>query len=91
MADFDDVSLDDLDVDELRAFWSKYHRASKTQAVALLGPRKKVTQIVWTLAAMALDLSIAKRARLDGKIPLALHYEDSAERRYKQLPADVRW
>jgi len=84
-------NLDAMTEGELSAFWSKYHRASKKAAVALVGDRPHSVGVAATLAAYALDKSCAMKLRKEGDIKGAMVYEESMDLRYKTLPVDIRW
>jgi hypothetical protein len=85
-------NLDGMTEAELMAFWSRYHRASRKDAAALIGDtRKGYTTIAATLANYACNKSVAMTCRAKGDIQGATVYEASAELCYNRLPDDLKW
>lgn len=84
-------NLDAMSKDKLWAFWKKWHVATRTKAVALVGVRKGATRLAQQLANYALHKTSAIQFRLDGKIVLAQNYETVCEQLYQKLPEDLRW
>jgi ribulose-5-phosphate 4-epimerase/fuculose-1-phosphate aldolase len=84
-------NLDAMPPSELKAFWSKWHRATKQQAVQLVGVRKDANKIVHTLAAYAIAKASAMELREEGDIRGAMVYEKHCDLYYEDLPEDCRW
>ncbi len=74
---------------ELTNFWRKYHRASRTEAAELVGPRWNRVDVAATLAAYALDVACVKKLRREGHDDRAEIYERSAKIRLDTLPSDL--
>ena len=85
-------NFDALTERELIAFWGRYHRASRKDAEALVGDRRKgFTTIAATLACYAIDKACAVGLRKEGKIAQAMTYEQGCDLAYDRLPEDLRW
>lgn len=85
-------NFDAMPEDELRAFWSKYHRASRKDAEALVGDRRKgFTTIAAALANYAINKATAMSCREKGNITAAQVYEHSCDLCYERIPEDLRW
>jgi hypothetical protein len=85
-------NFDAMPKEELMAFWSKYHRASRKDAEALVGDRRPgYTNIAATIANYACNTAVAMGCRLRGDIQAAMLYEQSADMCYDSLPKDLRW
>ena len=84
-------NLDGMTHDDLMAFWKRYHRASRKDAVALVGPRKGFTVLAAKLANYACNKAVAMTCREKGDILAASNYEAYADRIYDELPEDCKW
>lgn len=85
-------NFDAMAPDELMAFWSRYHRATRKDAAELVGDRRKgYTNIAATAANYACNKAVAMQCRLRGDIQAASIYEHAAELCYERLPPDLRW
>lgn len=85
-------NLDCMPEDDLRAFWSKYHRASRKDAEALVGDRRKgFTTVAAALANYAINKAVAMGCREKGDIKGAEIYEHSCNLCYRRIPEDLRW
>ena len=95
--DHDGYNLEGMTDGELGDFWADFHIPSKTKLNKLWpggklpAGLKETKEALATLAAMALDIKIAREARLKGEIQAAVVYEGHADGRYKRLPAWARW
>jgi hypothetical protein len=76
---------------ELMAFWSKWHTATRAQAVTLVGVRKSAPKLTHILANYACNKACAMGCRLKGDIIQALNYETICDRIYQSLPTDLKW
>jgi hypothetical protein len=85
-----EINLDGMSIDELRAFWDKWHRTTSMRAYEVL-PIKHARDAMESLAAYAMDKQLAMRNRLEGKIETALYFERNCELRYNNLPQEVKW
>ena len=85
-------NLDAMPESDLMSFWSRYHRASRKDAEALVGDKRKgYTGLAADLACYACNKAVAMGMRLKGDISGALNYERYCEIIYRNLPADLRW
>lgn len=90
-------NFDAMTRDELRAFWGKYHLATRRHAREFLKVDRSapvshaLVRGLQTLAAYALDKSVAMGLREKGEIQRALTYEQHCELRYESLPSMLRW
>lgn len=85
-------NLDAMGHDELWAFYQEYKLATRKQAEALVGDRRKgFTVIAHTLANYACNKAVAISCRLKGDITAAQCYEHAADRSYNRLPEDLKW
>jgi pseudouridine-5'-phosphate glycosidase len=85
-------NFDAMTQKDLMAFWSKYHRASRKDAEALVGDRRKgFTTIAATLANYACNKACAMGLRVKGEIERAQTYEHACDLSYNRLPEDLRW
>lgn len=65
-----EIRFDDMDVDELMAFWKRYHRANRRDAAELCGGRfPGYTRVAAAAANYACNLAVAMgcRERGDGR------------------------
>ncbi len=84
-------NLDAMNPEELWALWAKWRYAKRSDAVALVGPRKGYTVLVGNLAGYASNKATAMNCRIRGDIPAAQVYESICESIYSELPEDCRW
>lgn len=85
-------NLDCMPHDDLMTFWSRYHRATRKDAQALIGDnRKGYTGLAADLANYACNKATAVSCRLRGDITAAQLYETVCENIYTRLPEDLRW
>lgn len=85
-------NFDAMPETELWAFWQRYNRASRKDAQALIGDRRKgFTTLAATLANYACNKAVAMKCRRDGDITAALLYETACDLAYNRLPEDLRW
>jgi hypothetical protein len=85
-------NLDCMPADELRAFCGRYHRASRKDAEALVGDRRKgFTTVAAALANYAINKATAMGCREKGDITAAHVYENACDLCYKRIPEDLRW
>ena len=85
-------NLDCMTKEDLGAFWGKYHRASRKDAEALVGDRRKgFTTAASALANYAINKATAMGCREKGDITAALVYEHSCDLCYERIPEDLRW
>lgn len=86
-------NLDAMSIEDLMSFWYETNSV-RPVAVAkrLFGTasngRTKATKL---LGCYACNKATAMRCRLNGKINIALSYEDICDRIYEDLPAFARW
>jgi hypothetical protein len=85
-------NLDCLDASDLRAFWSRYQRATKANRLALFGRTGKGTVIACrALANYASNKATAIQCRERGHLETARQYENIADHIYNTLPEYARW
>lgn len=84
-------NFDCMSANELRAFWKKWHTATRAKAIALVGVRKDAPKLAHTLANYAINKCVAVEARTQGLIATAQRYEGYCDALYKDLPEDLRW
>lgn len=86
------LNLDMLDSETAMAFWSIFHRPTRSDAELLVGDRRPgFTNIAAKLATYACNVAVAQNFRLAGNIDAALGYEAQNEWIYEALPEDCRW
>jgi hypothetical protein len=90
-ADFQLSDLDDLDNDSLMTFWKRYHRASRKDALELVGARPGFTNVAAKLANYACNLAVAMTCRAKGDEQGAEIYDYSVWLCYDGLPTDLQW
>ena len=87
-------NLDAMPESELRAFWGKYHVASKKVAAELVGEEmlpKAAKTAAAILANYAINKACAVSLRLEGEISRAQAYEHACDLHYERIPSDLRW
>ncbi len=85
-------NFDAMTQEELMTFWSRYHRATRKDAEALVGDRRKgFTVIAAQLANYACNKAVAMSCRLRGDIQAAQVYEHATDLCYNALPQDLKW
>jgi hypothetical protein len=77
--------------DDLMAFWSRYHRATRKDAAELIGDcRKGYTSLAGTLANLACNMAVAMSCRAKGDRDGAAIYDYSVALCFDRLPEDIR-
>jgi hypothetical protein len=85
-------SLDRMKEADLMAFWSRYHRASRKDAEALIGDsRKGYLGLAADLANYACNRATAMQCRRWKDPKAAEIYEIVCKQIYMRLPIDLRW
>jgi hypothetical protein len=79
-----------MSVDQLMKFWFRYSRATRKDAVALVGARPMYTRVTKDLANYASNRATMLSCRRQGDSHGADMYRGIAHRIWTQLPIDVR-
>lgn len=83
--------LDKMSHDELWDFWKRYNRASRKDAEALVGDRRKgYTTIAATFASYACNRAVAMKCREEGNETSASVYDHAMKLALERLPEDLR-
>lgn len=76
---------------QLMAFWSRYHRARRSDAEALLGSRfLGYTNVAASFANYACNLAVAMGCRASGKDLSAAIYDHAAQLSLDSIPLEHR-
>lgn len=91
--EFDNIYLDDMDINELWDFWSKTNSVRPIRFARELFPSqpKGYVETTKNLGHYAANRATAMRLRLEGNITTAMEYEKIAERIYNKLPSYAHW
>jgi len=85
-------NLDAMTSSDLMAFWIKYRRPARKDALELIGDKREgYTTLCGSLAGYASNKATAMVCREKGDIQAAGIYEHICESIYSELPEDLKW